>query len=120
LDHAGSIPARGSINNMRGEDMTIRDTEVAQFLVEDAAMMSRDQMLDSFNARFPDYEGTDDFWRGLRIGVAILQMDAAERSEHLDIRGAFARLAKISRYEVEDTLAEGLAEYPSTTSTARH
>lgn len=100
--------------------MTNRDVEIAQFLVEDASMMSRDQMLDSFNARFPDYQGTDDFWRGLRIGVAILQMDAAERGEILDIRGAFARLAKMSRYEVEDTLAEGLAEYPASTSTAGH
>lgn len=100
--------------------MTIQDTAVAQFLVEDAAMMSREQMFDSFNLRFPDFEGTDDFWRGLRIGIAILQMDAAEHGEHLDIRGAFARLAKVSRYEVADTLAEGLAEYPATTSTARH
>lgn len=100
--------------------MTIRDTEVAQFLIEDAAMMSRDQMLDSFNARFPDCEGTDDFWRGLRIGVAVLQMDAAERGEHLDIPGAFARLAKVSRYEVGDSLAEGLAGYPAGSSTARH
>lgn len=100
--------------------MTIQDTDVAKFLVEDAALLSRDQMLDDFHSRFPDYEGTDDFWRGLRIGVAILQMDAAERGEHLDIRGAFARLAKISRYEVEDGLVEGLAEYPSSISTAKH
>lgn len=83
--------------------------------------MSREQVLDSFNSRFPDFEGTDEFWRGLRIGIAILQMDAAEHGEHLDIRGAFAKLAKVSRYEVEDdALAEGLAEYPASTSTARH
>jgi hypothetical protein len=100
--------------------MSIIDTEVAQFLVDDAAMMSRDQMVESFNDRFPDYEGTEDFWRGLRIGVIILQADAAERGECLDIRGAFAKLAKISRYEVSDALAEELAAYPSAVSTTRH
>lgn len=100
--------------------MTTIDTEVAKFLVEDAALMSRDQMVESFNDRFPHYEGTEDFWRGLRIGVLLLQMDAAERGEHLDVCGAFARLAKVSRYEVASEIIEELAVYPTAINTTRH
>lgn len=93
---------------------------IAFFLTHEASVMQRDAMVDLFNAEFPDYVGDDEFHKGLRAGVAILQQEAAQKGEVLDVRGAFARLSKISRYEVGGEIVEYLAEFPTGISTALH
>ncbi len=93
---------------------------ISYFLTHEASRMTREAMLDLFNAEFPDYEGNEEFHRGLRAGVAILQQEAERRGENLDIRGALARLAKVSRYEIEDEFAEDIAAHPTGVSTAIH
>lgn len=93
---------------------------ISYFLTHEASRMTREAMLDLFNAEFPDYEGNDEFHRGLRAGVALFQQEAAMRGETLDIRGALARLAKVSRYEIENEFAEDIAAHPTGVSTAIH
>ncbi|NKC04056.1 hypothetical protein [Brucella haematophila] len=93
---------------------------VSYFLTHEASRMTREAMLDLFNAEFPDYDGNEEFHRGLCAGVAILQQEAERRGENLDIRGALARLAKVSRYEIEREFAEDVAAYPMGISAAIH
>lgn len=94
--------------------------EISFFLTHTASRLNREEMIDLFNFRFTDYEGNDEFYRGLRAGVALFQQEAAMRGETLDIRGALARLAKVSRYEIEREFAEDVAAYPMGISTAIH
>ncbi|UWL61966.1 hypothetical protein NIK97_19025 [Brucella pseudintermedia] len=94
--------------------------EISFFLTHTASRLNREEMIDLFNFRFTDYEGNEEFHRGLRAGVAILQQEAERRGENLDIRGALARLAKVSRHEIEDEVAEDIAAHPTGVSIAIH
>jgi hypothetical protein len=94
--------------------------EISFFLTHTASRLNREEMIDLFNFRFTDYEGSDEFYNGLRAGVSILQQEAAMQGEILDVRYALARLAKVSRREVDPDIVLDIASFPTGISTAIH
>jgi|GEM_PF-3352688 len=94
--------------------------EISFFLTHTASRLNREEMIDLFNFRFTDYDGSDEFYNGIRAGVTILQQEAAQKGEFLDVRDALARLAKVSRREVDTDMVFDIASFPAGISTALH
>lgn len=93
--------------------------DFANFLTKTAWAMNREELLFFMSDRFNTL-ANDDWVRGLHMGVTILQQEAAQKGEFLDVRDALARLAKVSRREVDTDMVLDIASFPAGISTALH
>lgn len=93
--------------------------DFANFLTQTATYMNREELLFFMSGRFESMPN-DDWIRGLQIGVAVLQQEAAMKGEFLDVREALARLAKVSWREVDDEIVDDISSFPTGLSTAIH